>query len=85
MAPFLAKLGSASFRRKLVEWMPHKAVQKVKTMSDVMHKTAQDILEQKRAEIARDNIDDKAARGQAKDIISILRKRFFLSLFVYKL
>lgn len=41
-------------------------------MSDVMHQTAQDILEQKREEISRDHADYKRAGGKAKDIISIL-------------
>jgi hypothetical protein len=82
-APFLVKLGPARFRRKLAEWTPHKGVQKVKDISDVMHKTAQDILEQKREEIARDDTDDKAARGKAKDIISILRKSFCLYIYLF--
>ncbi|KAF5313131.1 hypothetical protein D9619_003761 [Psilocybe cf. subviscida] len=72
LAPFLAKIGPPSFRRKLVEWTPHNAVQRVKNMADVMHKTAQDILERKREEMARDDTDDQGARGKAKDIISIL-------------
>ncbi|KAJ3517041.1 hypothetical protein NLJ89_g753 [Agrocybe chaxingu] len=68
-APFLSKLGPAWFRRKVVEWTPHDTVQKVKEMSDVMHETAQSILEQKRRELSSDPDNRKA-----KDIISILLK-----------
>ncbi|KAF9482949.1 cytochrome P450 [Pholiota conissans] len=68
-APFLAKLGPPSFRRKTVELIPHGAVQKVKNMSDVMHDTAVDILRQKREEIAK---EDGVDVTKAKDIISIL-------------
>ena len=52
-----------------MEWAPNAAVQKVKTMADVMHETAQAILEQKRQEI-RDGVQE------GKDIISVLRKTF---------
>ncbi|KAH9487411.1 Cytochrome P450 monooxygenase 91 [Psilocybe cubensis] len=68
-APFLVRLGPPWFRRKLVEWTPHKAVQKVMKMSDVMHETATEILQKKRAHLqqsAEDHEDDD------KDIISIL-------------
>ena len=68
-APFLARLGPPAFRRKLVEWTPNDAVQKVKKMADVMHETAKAILEQKRQEIT-----DGVEAG--KDIISVLRKSF---------
>ncbi|TFK38830.1 cytochrome P450 [Crucibulum laeve] len=69
-APFLVKLGPPSIRRKLVEWTPHKAVQKVKEMSDVMHETAQKILQEKRDLI---NVEGGLKPGsQAKDIISVL-------------
>ncbi|KAF9042273.1 cytochrome P450 [Panaeolus papilionaceus] len=67
-APFLSKLGPASFRRKLVEWTPHQAVQKVKDMSDVMHQTAQSILEEKRRAFSTEKMED----SDDKDIISIL-------------
>lgn len=50
-----------------MEWTPNAAVQKVKTMADVMHETAKSILEQKRQEI-REGVEG------GKDIISVLRK-----------
>ncbi|KAF8959860.1 cytochrome P450 [Flammula alnicola] len=72
-APFLSKLGPPSFRRKLVEWTPHKAVQRVKEMSDVMHETAQKILQEKREAIFREDSDlVKEEVTEGKDIISIL-------------
>lgn len=65
-APFLSKLGSPSFRRWLVEWTPNRAVQKVKSISDVMHGTAREILMAKREEIGREGV-----KGN-RDIISVL-------------
>ncbi|KAF9457370.1 cytochrome P450 [Collybia nuda] len=71
-APFLSKLGSPSFRRKLVEWTPNRAVQKVKNMADVMHETAQGILRQKRETILQELEDGSPDSSPTKDIISIL-------------
>ncbi|KAK0448461.1 cytochrome P450 [Desarmillaria tabescens] len=67
-APFLSKLGSPSFRRRLVEWTPNKAVQKVKSISDVMHNTAREILMVKREEIGQEGVKNN------RDIISVLLK-----------
>lgn len=69
-APFLSKLGPPSLRRKLVEWTPNAAVQKVKRMSDVMDQTAQEILRQKREDIANEGLPYDYEEG--KDIISVL-------------
>ncbi|KAF8656004.1 hypothetical protein AX16_002824 [Volvariella volvacea WC 439] len=67
-APFLVRLGPAWFRRKLVELVPHKAVQRVKEMSDVMHLKAVEILEERREQI-RQNAE---GNEDARDIISVL-------------
>jgi hypothetical protein len=61
-------------RRKLVEWTPNAAVQKVKRMSDVMHQTAVDILEDKREGLRR---EDGGMSARAKDIISLLCELHF--------
>ncbi|KAG6827437.1 hypothetical protein H0H92_011792 [Tricholoma furcatifolium] len=72
-APFLSRLGSPAFRRKLVEWTPHHAIQKVKNMSDVMHETAVDILRRKRMDITQElEASESPESSTAKDIISVL-------------
>jgi hypothetical protein len=73
-APFLVSLGPPWFRRKLVEWTPIKSVQKVKHMSDVMHKAAQDILKQKRHDLSLGADNVEMGDSQLKDITSLLRK-----------
>lgn len=75
-APFLSRLGSPAFRRQIVEWTPHKAVQKVKYIADVMHETAQSILQEKR-EILSHEDRFSAGTGDQKDIISRLCRRFY--------
>ncbi|KAJ7922415.1 cytochrome P450 [Mycena leptocephala] len=68
-APFLTRLGPAWLRRRLVEWTPNAAVQKVKSISDVMHRKAESILSDVRTALQRED----AGKGmRAKDIISLL-------------
>ncbi|KAG5351256.1 hypothetical protein C0989_007233 [Termitomyces sp. Mn162] len=71
-APFLSRLGTPAFRRKLVEWTPNQAVQKVKSMSDVMHETALEILRRKREDITHEIETESLESSPAKDIISVL-------------
>ncbi|KNZ74707.1 Cytochrome P450 4F12 [Termitomyces sp. J132] len=71
-APFLSRLGTPTFRRKLVEWTPNQAVQKVKSMSDVMHETALEILRRKREDITHEIETESLESSPAKDIISVL-------------
>ncbi|KAL0960499.1 hypothetical protein HGRIS_005537 [Hohenbuehelia grisea] len=68
-APFLSRLGSPAFRRRLVELTPIKAVQKVKNMSDVMYHTARGILQQKREALLNKGSDQDS---DTKDLITEL-------------
>ncbi|KAK7047153.1 hypothetical protein VNI00_006819 [Paramarasmius palmivorus] len=68
-APFLSHIGSDAFRRKVVEWMPNGTIQKLKDISDVMHYTAVEILQERRENIRR---EDGKPDSEAKDIISVL-------------
>ncbi|KAJ2930111.1 hypothetical protein H1R20_g6976, partial [Candolleomyces eurysporus] len=74
--PFVVKLGPAWFRRKLVEWMPSRRVQKVKEISDVMHDYAGKILKERRDQQTRllANGEDSGESGRPKDVISMLLK-----------
>ncbi|KAG6916982.1 hypothetical protein DXG01_004411, partial [Tephrocybe rancida] len=71
-APFLSRLGPPAFRRKLVDWIPNQAIQKVKGMSDVMHETALEILRRKRKDIVQEIEAESPEASAAKDIISVL-------------
>ncbi|KAJ4489794.1 cytochrome P450 [Lentinula lateritia] len=41
-APFLSRLGTPWLRRKIVDWTPNKAIQKIKNMSDIMDNVEED-------------------------------------------
>ncbi|KAJ7454338.1 cytochrome P450 [Mycena galericulata] len=68
-APFLVRLGPPWVRRRLVEWIPNEAVQRVKAMSDVMHESAVSILGTTREGL---DLEDAGKTAQMKDIISLL-------------
>ncbi|KAJ4467221.1 cytochrome P450 [Lentinula aciculospora] len=73
-APFLSRLGTPRFRRKLVEWAPNRAIQKVKDISDIMDRTARSILREKQILMNKEESDlyNQAEDVEDKDIISIL-------------
>lgn len=70
-APFISRIGSPAFRRKLVDITPNATVQKIKMMSDVMYDTAKDILRDKKDTFSRSK-DAHEQTHDPKDIISIL-------------
>ncbi|KAF7422267.1 cytochrome P450-dit2 [Pleurotus ostreatus] len=70
--PWLTRIGPPAFRRKLVELVPHEAVQKVKNSSDVMYTTAKGILESKRKKIPERRLETEGPSRQ--DIITELLK-----------
>lgn len=71
--PYLVKLGPPAFRRFLVDLLPHKAVQKWKSMIDVIDHTSTDVLAKKRAALAQGDEAVLKQVGGGKDIMSILR------------
>ena len=80
-APFISRIGSPAFRRKLVDITPNATVQKIKMMSDVMYDTAKDILRDKKDMLSRSK-DAHEQTHDPKDIISILRKRLIVFVMV---
>lgn len=76
--PWLARIGSANFRRRIVDIIPVASIQAVKNMSDVMYNTAKGILQQKQKE----GLTEESSR----DIISVLcgyrSTSFILKMFI---
>ncbi len=73
MLPPLSKIGSAKFRRFIVDLVPWKDVHDVRDIVDVLSKTSTDIFELKKKALAEG--DEALAKqvGRGKDILSILR------------
>lgn len=72
MIPYLTRLGSPSFRRRVVELIPSKRIQRIKSIIDTMHETSTEIFRNKKAALEKG--DDAVLRqlGAGKDIMSIL-------------
>ena len=73
LLPPLSKIGSAKFRRFIVDLVPWKDVHDVRDIVDVLAKTSTDIFELKKKALAEG--DEALAKqvGRGKDILSILR------------
>ena len=72
-APLVVKLGPPRFRRFLLDCLPIKSVQRIKTISDVMHHRSLEIYNEKKAAIERGDQETLLAVGEGKDMLSILR------------
>jgi len=83
--PFLMKLGPAWFRRFMVNILPFKSVQKMKNIVDIMQKTSEDIVAQKRKAFADGEESVVNQIGGGKDIMSILCEFYQWSLWLNKM
>ena len=80
LLPFLSKIGSPKFQRRVIDLLPWKELHEFRDIVDVLHNTAVEIIESKKKAMAAgdDAVLDQV--GQGKDIISILRaSHIFLS------
>ncbi|EJF59817.1 cytochrome P450 [Dichomitus squalens LYAD-421 SS1] len=74
LVPYVSDLGPPAFRRWLLDMFPHKGVQQLKSIVDVMHERSLEIFQLKKQ--ALEQGDEAVAHqvGEGKDIMSILLK-----------
>jgi len=72
--PYVTSIGSAKFRRWIVDHWPSKAVKHFRDIVDTMHETSVEIYESKLEAIKKGDDALAAQIGRGKDIISILRQ-----------
>jgi len=72
LLPVVAKIGSAPFRRRVVELIPSKTVQTVKDLIDIMDYYGHEVLQKRKDAIAsgQEILSEKVGRG--KDIMTLL-------------
>lgn len=70
----LFTLGPASFRRFVVDILPIRKVQDIKSIVDVLHNTSVEILNIKKKALKEGDKAMTSQIGQGKDLMSILRK-----------
>ena len=70
--PYVEYLGPAWFRRFLLQLVPNKKVQRVKTLVDQVHNRSKEIFCAKKAAVERGDTELIHTIGEGKDVMSIL-------------
>ncbi len=74
IVPYLPEIGSPWLRRKLVELIPIKNIQKLRYIVDTMHERSVEIYQEKKRMLEQGDEALKDKVGEGKDLMSILRK-----------
>ena len=72
LMPIVSKIGTARFRRAIVDLIPLKDIKKIRAIVDVFHTTSVEIFETKKKALREGDQALAAQIGRGKDIISIL-------------
>ncbi|KAI0761511.1 cytochrome P450 [Trametes elegans] len=70
--PYLPEIGSPWFNRKILELIPHKGLQKLKSIVDKLHERAVFIYKEKKDAIERGDEAISHKVGEGRDLMSIL-------------
>ncbi|KAH9851068.1 cytochrome P450 [Lenzites betulinus] len=74
LLPYFVHIGSAAFRRRVLEYLPSANIQRMKDISDILHARAVLIFNEKKAALARGDDAVKHQVGEGQDVMSILLK-----------
>lgn len=74
LLPYVTKIGSASFRRRIVEMIPMTTVQELRRISDTLHERSVRIYKEKKEALEKGDEALKHQIGEGRDIMSILRE-----------
>ena len=74
LLPTISKIGTPRFRRFMLTLVPWKALQELKEISDMMHKTSLEIFESKKQALLEGDEAMAKQIAQGKDIMSVLCK-----------
>jgi hypothetical protein len=72
--PIVSKIGTARFRRAIVDLIPSEHVKQLRDIIDVLHSTSVEILETKKKALQEGDQALAAQISRGKDIMSILRR-----------
>lgn len=73
-------IGSPAFRRRVLELIPNKRIQRVRELVDIMDQTTRQIWENKKAAFAKGDEAVLQQVGEGKDIVSKLCESFHVVL-----
>ncbi len=74
LLPYVADIGPAAFRRRIVEALPINNIQRLKDISDIMYERSVLIYNEKKAALEKGDDALKHQVGEGRDIMSILRE-----------
>ena len=74
LVPYVAEFGTPTFRRWVLDMLPHKGVQKLKSIVDVMHYRSVEIYRSKKEALEKGDEAVAQQIGEGRDLMSILRK-----------
>ncbi|KAF9815150.1 hypothetical protein IEO21_04768 [Rhodonia placenta] len=72
LLPYVVNIGSPAFRRRVLELIPNKRIQRVRELVDIMDQTTRQIWENKKAAFAKGDEAVLQQVGEGKDIVSKL-------------
>ena len=81
LIPIVSKIGTARFRRAIVDLVPSEHIKQIRDIVDIFHNTSVEIFETKKRALREGDQALATQITRGKDIISILSTiyRFFLS------
>ncbi|KAH9852205.1 cytochrome P450 [Lenzites betulinus] len=79
LLPYFVHIGSAAFRRRVMEHLPNANIRRMKEISDSMHARSVLIFNEKKAALARGDDAVKHQVGEGRDVMSILLKNNMLA------
>ncbi|KAJ3002739.1 hypothetical protein NUW54_g5682 [Trametes sanguinea] len=72
--PYLVRIGTPAFRRKVIQWFPDKRLHKLQDVVDTMHRRATEIYLEKKSRLEKGDVALLHQVGEGRDIMSILLK-----------
>lgn len=78
--PYIVKLGSPAFRRRLISIVPSKNLHELRDMVDLMARTSTTIFSAKKAALSKGDLNTEEGAESGKDLMSILRESSILLL-----
>lgn len=74
LMPYVANIGSAAFRRRMLELIPNPSIKRMVEITDIFHARSMLIFNEKKEALARGDDALKHQIGEGRDIMSILRE-----------
>ncbi|KAH9853051.1 cytochrome P450 [Lenzites betulinus] len=79
LLPYLVRIGTAAFRRRVLDYLPSTNIRRMKEVSYILYARSEVIFNEKKEALARGDDAVKHQVGEGRDVMSILLKRNMLA------